>query len=313
MSITISAPGKIHLLGEHAVVYGKPAILAAVDRRIYINLKSQKNKKIIINTQEDDKLIRLAISIFQKTFNIEKLPPLEITVTSQIPVGSGLGSSAAVAAATIGALMKFLKNIWNPAKINGLTYQVEKIAHGNPSGADNTAVIFGGLVWFRKEFEFLKSIWSLPVSSYKIPRLAILNSGKPEESTKEMVELVKINYAKRKKYFGDLFNNQEEQAKKLLLSLREKNKEKLKEAIIQGEDNLEKIGVVGKRAREIIKFIQKLGGAAKICGAGGLKKSSGTILCYHDNLLKLKPVENKFNVRLENILLACEGIRIENT
>lgn len=317
MSITVSAPGKIHLLGEHAVVYGKPALLAAVDKRVYVRimnyeLRIRNNGNLIINTAGNDSLIRIAVSIFQRAFKIEKLMPLEITVSSQIPSGCGLGSSAAVAAATAGALMKSVKNIWNPAKINELAYQAEKIAHGNPSGADNTAVVFGGLVWFRREFEFLKSIWSLPVASYKIPKFAILNSGIPAESTKEMVELVRTNYSKRKKYFNDLFENQEEQTKKLLLSLKEGNREKLKEAIIAGEDNLEKMGVVGKKAGEIIKFITKLGAAAKICGAGGVKNGSGAVLCYHDNLLKLKPVENKFNVKLENISLACEGIRIEN-
>lgn len=139
MQITVSAPGKIHLLGEHTVVYGHPALLAAVDKRIYISVKrealSVKEKKdYIIHNTLDSIYFNKIIYLFKNYFKIEKLPQLDITITSQIPIGSGMGSSAALSAALLGALMKVVKNIWNPVKINELAYEAEKIAHGNPSG-----------------------------------------------------------------------------------------------------------------------------------------------------------------------------------
>ena len=81
MSLTVSAPGKIHLLGEHTVVYGKPALLASINKRLYVGIKSQEsriknNKEIIIKNTEKDSLVRQAISVFQKAFSINKLPPL---------------------------------------------------------------------------------------------------------------------------------------------------------------------------------------------------------------------------------------------
>ena len=109
MQVLVSAPGKIHLLGEHTVVYGKPAILAAIDRRIYVKITNYKltarnashsdaggqitNEGIKINTSENDRLVKEAIKIFKKAFSRDKLSPIEITITSQIPTGSGLGSS----------------------------------------------------------------------------------------------------------------------------------------------------------------------------------------------------------------------------
>lgn len=315
--ITVSAPGKIHLLGEHAVVYAKPALLAAIDKRLYVRIKNLefriKNNKeeIVINTREKKDLVWETIKIFQKSFSIKKLPPFEITITSQIPTGCGLGSSAALSSALIGALMKFVKNIWNPNKINELAYKVEKIAHGNSSGADNTTVVFGGLVWYRREFEFLKSIWSLPVSLYKIPKFAIINSGCPQESTREMVFGVSKLYTDNKKTMEEIFSDQELQTRKLLLALKTDSKAQLIDAIRKGEGNLEKIGVVGKFAQKIIREVESIGGAAKICGAGGRKKGSGILLAFHPDLSKVNKIAKKFNTKIQSLVLGGEGIRVE--
>ena len=316
--ITVSSPGKIHLLGEHSVVYGKPAFLSAIDKRLYITIKTRNKKQetrnkegVIIHTTERHDLVWEAIKVFQKAFSIDKMPSMEINITSQIPVGSGLGSSAALSAAMIGALMKFVKNVWNPNRINELVYEVEKIAHGNPSGADNTTVVFGGLVWFRREFDFLKSIWSLPISAYKIPKFVIIDSGRPMESTKEMVSKVAILYKENKGKMDEIFQDQETQTKNLLLALKTDNKEQLITSIKQGETNLEKIGVVGDYAKKIIRDIESIGGAAKVCGAGGREKGSGVLLCYHHDLSKIKNIAEKFKVSVSPVKLGEEGIRIE--
>lgn len=313
MSTIVSAPGKIHLLGEHVAVYGKPAFLTAINRRLYVEIKDRKSEGLIIKTAENDHLAKDVITVFQKSFNLSLLPPMEIKISSTIPTGSGLGSSSALAAALIGALTKHLKNIWNPNKINELAFEVEKIAHGNPSGADNTVVIFGGLVWFRREFDFLKSIWSLPVSSYKTPPFVLIDSGRPTETTKEMVEKV-ANFAKtNRSVFVKILDDQENQTKRLLLSFKEGKPDQTIKAILAGERNLEKIGVVGKKAKMIIAGIEKTGGVAKICGAGGYKNDSGMILAYHKNLTRLNEIALKYHWNISGVNPGEEGIRIEKS
>jgi mevalonate kinase len=317
MSTTVSVPGKIHLLGEHSVVYGYPALLAAVGKRLYVEIRNQKSEirknkeEIIIHSNFGKKLIEQAISVFQKAYALEKLPSLEIKITSDIPIGAGMGSSAALSAGVIGALQKAVKNIWNPIKINELAYEVEKIAHGNPSGADNTTVVFGGLLWFRKEFEFLKNMWSLPVSQYKIPRFVLIDTGRPVETTKEMVQLVAQKYQENSSYMRALFYDQEIQTKKLLLSLRSDNKSDMQQAIKQGEKNLEEMAVVGKFVQKIIREIEASGGAAKICGAGGLNKGSGIVLCYHDDVTGIQKIIQKYDIKMYQTPLAGEGMRME--
>ena len=311
MSIAVSVPGKIHLLGEHAVVYGWPALLAAIDKRLYVEIKSQNAKGIDIKTAGNNNLVWQTIDIFKKAFSKEVLPPLEITITSQIPKGRGLGSSAALSAAIIGALMKFTINLWDPNRINELAFEVEKIAHGNPSGADKSTVVFGGLVWFRREFDFLKSIWRLPVSSYQIPKFLLMDTGRPIESTREMVSSVAKLYSKKKKVMEETFSDQEEQTKRLLLALRAGNKKELTLAIQKGEKNLEKLEVVGSLAQKLVREIEKIGGAAKICGAGGRKKGSGILLCFHQDPAKIKEIGSKYSLPVSPVKLGEEGVRIE--
>ncbi|MCL4338419.1 hypothetical protein M1271_01885 [Patescibacteria group bacterium] len=317
MSVIVSSPGKIHLLGEHAVVYGKPALLAAIDKRLYVKVRRLDSYQGIadtgvrIKTSEGEKLIFECVSVFKKAFVIKKFPPLEINVSSNISTGSGLGSSAALSASVIGALMKSVKNIWNPVRINELAFEVEKTAHGNPSGADNTTVVFGGLVWYRREFDFLKSIWSLPLSPYKIPPFFLIDSGRPKESTKEMVESVGLLYKRREGVMESVFSDQELQTKKLLLSFRKDNRSEMIEALKRGERNLEKMGVVGVKAYKIIREIEGYGGAAKICGAGGKKEGSGMILCCLHNKSMLQKIAQKYSASLLPIRLGEEGIRVE--
>lgn len=309
MQITVSAPGKIHLLGEHVVVYGKPALIAAVDRRLYATIKI--SRKAGSRSARKNDLINKAIEVFKNAYKIDRLPDFEISINSQIPVGSGLGSSAALAVALTGALMKAVLNIWNPAKINTLAYEVEKIQHGNPSGGDNTSVTFGGLLWYRREFEFLKSIWSLPITKYKIPPFALIDSGRPLESTGQMVSRVSLRAENDSDEFDKICSSQERETKNLLLALKQGNKALIKQSIRNGERNLEKLGVVSEKAKKIIGGIEKSGGVAKISGAGGLGCGSGFLLCYHENFIRLKEIEKNYKVVIQRVKLGEEGVRIE--
>src|SRR3989344_316164 len=188
--VIVSAPGKIHLMGEHAVVYGKPALLSAINRRTVVTV--QESDSFSIHPSKGGRLIREALRVVSERFKITQKPNITISVSSSIPTGRHLGSSAALSVATVGALLYFFKKIWNPQLINTLSYEVEKLQHGNPSGGDNSTSTFGGFVWFRKEFEFLKTIWQLPMNQNKLlSSFLLIDTGKPLESTGEMVSLVK--------------------------------------------------------------------------------------------------------------------------
>lgn len=320
MQLTVSVPGKIHLLGEHAVVYGRPALLAAINRRLYLTLISRnisisKNRSLEEVINFDNKplsgVVKEAVKVFSKKFSFTNPSACRLTVSSSIEIGCGLGSSAAITVATLAALMRFYKNIWNPALVNELAYEVEKKQHGNPSGADNSVVTMGGLLYFRREFEFLKSLWSLPITSYKIPPFILINSGRPVESTGEMIRQVKALYDKNPAFLEKIFTDQEFQTKSLVLGLKTGNLENIKKAIISAEKNLEKMGVVGKLAISLIDDLKRKNIAAKICGAGGRKTGSGMILCLSQNLSLIREIVRKYGLDFYPIMAPEEGLRLE--
>lgn len=304
--IKVSVPGKIHLLGEHSVVYGKPALLAAINLRIYLTI-SRENGGYKLSSNIEDKLIIKAQKkledIIKKRFG-KKIPPYQLAIRSQLPIGSGLGSSAAFSAAFSAALLSFLKIKWDLSLVNKLAYEGEKIFHGTPSGGDNTTVVFGGLLWFRKETEWIKI-------HKNFQQFILINSGKPVESTKEMVEKVKLKVQSAKFKVEKIFNDQEQLTKQLAQVLKDGDEDLLIKIIKDGEKNLEKIGVVGKVAQAIIRQIEKLGGAAKISGAGGVKIGSGMILCYHKNPKKVLDFAKINNLEAFPIKIGEEGLRRE--
>lgn len=279
--IKFSAPAKIHFLGEHSVVYGKPAILAAVNLRLTVT---------IIPSGDLSDFLKPVEKIIKSKF---KIPPHGIKIDSQIPIGAGLGSSAAISATYIAAVLTHAKIKWDKNTVNELTYEAEKIFHGNPSGGDNTTVVFGGLIWYRKEFDFLKTFSPLPFKIHKnIKPFLLIDSGKPVETTKQMIE-------KAKPKIKSILDNQEQLVKELALALKTGNEKGLIRIIRAGEANLEKIGVVGKKAKEIIREVEKSGGAAKILGGGGFKEGSGMILCYNTKLKGLKITIGEQGLRKE--------------
>lgn len=318
--VTVSVPGKVHLMGEHAVVYGRPALLAAINLRLYLSVEDvsrsskldTRSSNIVINSSEPGDYVRHAVEKVLDYLKIGSLPPVKITVKSDIPAGYHLGSSAAVAVATVGAVTYFLKKAWNPQAINQLAYDVEKKMHSNPSGGDNTTVTFGGFIWFRKELEFLKSIWQLPFKLHpSLKHFFLIKTKRPSETTGEMVALVRERYERQKSKMEKLLNQNEQQVKRVTVALKEGNEVELIDAIRVGEQTLEGMGVVSRKVIPLIRDIEKSGGAAKILGGGGREEGVGFLLCYHHDLQKVGVLSKPFGFTTQSISLGEEGVRLQ--
>lgn len=319
ISISYSAPGKVHLLGEHAVVYGKPALLTTVDLRIFVTISANSSpvntSEVGSDSSEVSASVRKVIEpIVKKHLKLKTLPPYQVNISSQLPIGSGLGSSAAISATFIAALLTFLKVKWDLNLINNLTFEAEKVFHGNPSGADPATVIFGGLIWFRKETDDLKLIHQLPFSiSHRLAKNFILiNTGKPKETTKDMVLMVKNLYQKKPRLVDNFLKKQEQLTKEVLEALKLRNEKKLISVIKMGENNLESIDVVSKSVLPIIREIESTGGVAKICGGGGKKGPTGILLCYHSTPSIIERIAKSCNLSYFRTTLGVEGLRKEN-
>ena len=155
-----TAPGKIILFGEHAVVYGQPALAApvtqvftAVDVTDTLRAGIEVEAPAVGLHGELRALplahpLRSTVENLFRALGIVSPPYLKITITSSIPVASGLGSGAAVSVALIRALSAHFGHALDDAQVNALAYETEKLHHGTPSGIDNTVITYGRPVYF---------------------------------------------------------------------------------------------------------------------------------------------------------------------
>lgn len=311
--VTVSAPGKIHLMGEHAVVYGRPALLAAVNVRLQVSIKPAKEKITIhLDHKEAHEFVDYALKTVQKELRIDAFPHCDVSVVSDIPFGYHLGSSAALAVATVGAAMYFSKKLWNPQEINRIAYEVEKKQHGNPSGGDNTAVTYGGFLWYRRELEFLKSMWQIPLT---LPRslnnFILINTGKPEETTGEMVSFVKSQVDLDDKRFERIFTKNEAMTRQVANAIKQEDEKMLTDAIFQGEKTLEAMGVVSQHVLACIRMIENKGGVAKILGGGGKKNAVGFMLVYSKERKQIEDIASTHGFTVQSVELGGDGVRLE--
>ncbi len=145
MTTTCSAPGKIYLFGEHAVVYGEPALACAVELRTRVSARSSNDTTIksgIGTTGLDFEVHPYVSSAIKKLGS----PTVEIKISSDIPVGSGLGSSAAVTVATLAAINIEFGLGYGNEDIARIGHEIEKEVQGAASPTDTFVSTFGGVV-----------------------------------------------------------------------------------------------------------------------------------------------------------------------
>jgi mevalonate kinase len=156
--IEASAPAKAILLGEHAVVYGQPAIAVPVsDLRAYAVVQPNDTGLRIaagdldipvnIDAEPVEHALALTARLVLKALDVPA-PSVTISIRSDIPIASGLGSGAAVSTALARALCMAVDRTLDDAALNDLIYEVEKIHHGTPSGIDNTVIVYERPIYF---------------------------------------------------------------------------------------------------------------------------------------------------------------------
>lgn len=313
--VTVSAPSKLHLSGEHAVVYGKPVILVATSKRLYVTLEKQnakcKTQNEIGKIKNELHYLAKIVKLFEKKYETAIDNNVNLTVHSDIPIGVGMGSSAALAVATIGALSQWIGREWNPLEINELAFEAEKIQHHNPSGGDNTIATYGGLLWYRKELDFLKTFWLLP---FKIPRdfssFMLINTGRLE-STGELVQIVGEKVKKSTSSIMRIMSDIEVTTKQIAQYIHDENEPEFLGALKENQKYLEELGIVSTVTRKLIREIESVGGVAKVTGAGGIKGGSGVIIAVHKNPNKLIQIAQAYNFPSFQVQLGGEGLRRE--
>jgi mevalonate kinase len=275
-AFTASAPGKIILFGEHAVVYGQPAIAVPVTQvrataTVTPNFRGKSGDVQIIapNINLESNLAALppgnpigsAVNQVFANLGIDRIPACTLKVTSTIPVASGLGSGAAVSVAIIRALSGFLGRQLSNETVSALAYEVEKIHHGTPSGIDNTVVTYAQPVYFVKGH---------PIKTFAIAKpftIIIGDTGIPSP-TKESVGDVRTAWQADPKHYERFFAVAGNITQTARQAIERGHLERLGPLMDENHALLQEIGVSSPE-------LDRLVNAAKSAGALGAKLSGG--------------------------------------
>jgi mevalonate kinase len=209
--VIASAPGKIILFGEHAVVYNRPALAVPVTQvHADVEVLDSPRPGILIHASgidlhaelnslpADHPIGSVILKLFQHC-GILQTPNLEINISSSIPVASGLGSGAAVSVALIRALSSFISHPLADDEVNTIAYEIEKLHHGTPSGIDNTVITYAKPVYFIK---------GQPMETFKVgkPFTIVIGDTGIAAPTKESVSDLRRMWLKDTTKFEELFN-----------------------------------------------------------------------------------------------------------
>jgi mevalonate kinase len=206
-----SAPGKIILFGEHAVVYNRPALAVPVNQvqvdvevldsdkpGVWIDAPMVSLQGELSTLPSDHPIGSVILKVFHH-LGISPYPNILVTIQSTIPVAAGLGSGAAVSVALVRALSSFLSRPLTNEQVNQLVFEIEKLHHGTPSGIDNTVITYNMPVYYMK---------TKPIETFKCGKpftIVIADTGVPAP-TKESVGDVRRLWLRDSNTFEKIFN-----------------------------------------------------------------------------------------------------------
>ena len=271
MKSIASAPAKIILFGEHFVVHGTKAILAAIDKRVTVTSTFTENKIIKINSElgtievpissshdevksEFRPFVFLANKIINSNQNVNGL---EITIDSDIPIGVGLGSSSACCVAAAASISELFNEL-SSEEILDLSIEAEKTIFPDTSGADCTVCTYGGMIEY-PSIEKIDSTFDL--------NLLIANSMIPH-NTKNSVEKVNKFKENNEERFSQLCDLETKLIDEVVVAMKNNDATTFGLKMSENQKYLEEIQVSNDMLRNMINSLNKISLGSKITGAG---------------------------------------------
>ncbi len=320
--VTVSAPGKLMLLGEHAVVYNHPCLVTAVGQRMKVKVEflddpvfelnapdvNVKNyKKLITGLGKGDipkgaKFVEIAVKNFSQKYPLKF--GVKIETISEFSSKFGFGSSSASTVCTIKALSELLDIKLSAKEIFDLAYKTVLDIQGKGSGFDVAAAVYGGTLYFvtaGKVIEPLQVV-SIPLlvgySGIKADTVAMIN---------KVLELAKNN----SDFVEDIYNKIEKLVEEAKTAIVNSNWPQLGTLMNQNQNYLEKLGVSIEKLDSMIGAAKNAGAyGAKLSGAGG---GDCMIALVPDGKREaIKKAIESVGGEILDVKTNVEGVRIEN-
>ena len=271
MKSIASAPGKIILFGEHFVVHGTKAILAAIDKRVTVTSTFTDNKTIKVNSQlgtievpisssheEVKSEFRPFVYLANKIINSEQnASGLEITIDSDIPIGVGLGSSSACCVAAAASISELFNEL-SSEEILKMSIEAEKTIFPDTSGADCTVCTYGGMIEY-PSIEKIDNTFDL--------NLLIANSMIPH-NTKNSVEKVNKFKENDEERFSQLCDLETKLIDEVITAMKNNDATTFGLKMSENQKYLEEIQISNDTLRDMISSLKEISLGTKITGAG---------------------------------------------
>ncbi len=333
----VYAPGKLILSGEHAVVYGKPALAMAVNRYVTVTASQQflpfvsfdfsdlpyrnrmslsalrhlKNRikdkyqqflqgdfKIRGVLQKPFELAQFSLMLFFEMLNVKLTHGIKIHVRSDIPIGCGMGSSAATILSVVHALAHHFEMKLSSDVFYRLGLEAENMQHGRSSGLDLRVSLHGGCLYMQDGEIQTRAVPSAP--------LYLINTGAPQSSTGECVSQAAEVF--KNSNIGDDFAAV---TQSMDLALQQNNQANLITAVRENHKLLTKIGVVPEKINDFVTLLEKTGAAAKICGAGSVAgNNAGIMMIVTDDLTSLASLCSQYHFEIMPIAGENRGVHV---
>jgi hydroxymethylglutaryl-CoA synthase len=327
----VYAPGKVILSGEHSVVYGQPALAMAVNRYATATITREKQSQVLFDLadlahrshltfgglrdlkerikrkyhrfirgeytirdvlQKPFELAQVALGIITDSHQLSLPHGVKIHVQSDIPIGCGMGSSAATIVSVMHAVSSYLQVPISDEALYQLALEAENMQHGNSSGLDLRMAMHGGCVYTHGDQVQSRTVPAFP--------LYLINTGTPVSSTGQCVEATAAHFKSQQlcQDFGAVTNAMDQ-------AMQQHSFSGMQQAIRDNHQLLVKIGVVPEKVQRFVSEVESIGAAAKICGAGAVlgdqagavlvaaeDKSAISLLCarFGYNIIPLSPV-----------------------
>lgn len=327
------APGKLILSGEHAVVYGHPALVMAVDRYVMTTVSFHGKPEMIVaghlitlselmqlqkRIREDYhkfvkghltikevlqtplELVQFALSLLIDAINGSSFSGFQVSIQADLFIGCGMGSSAAVVLSVLAAAAHYLQIPLSPESLFDLAHQAETMQHGKSSGLDLRSSLQGGCLFFQENQT--QSRASSSQAFY------LINTGQPQTTTGECIAAA-ASYFKNTS-IGDDFAAV---TQAIDHALQRNKQDEVMAGMRENHKLLNTIGVVPDKVQQLIAEIEYAGGAAKISGAGAVAGDrAGVVLIAIEDDAMLKKIGSRYQHTILPIQCVARGMYVHD-
>lgn len=276
-AVSATAPGKIILFGEHAVVYGQPAIavpvtqvrakatvsadISAPSGQIRL-IASDLGLDCFIGDLPAGHALVVLVEAVAEQLHLTRFPALKLQISSNIPIAAGLGSGAAVSVAAARALSAFVGHPLDDDQVSHIAYRVDQVYHGTPSGIDNTVIAYAQPIFYVRGEPFQRLFLSQPIT------LVIGNSGNPSPTSLVVADL-RVRWQADPQPYERKFEAIGEIGRKARLALESGYPRDLGPLMTQNHALLQDLDVSSLALDRLVEAALASGAlGAKLCGAG---------------------------------------------